>query len=114
VDRAIRDYADPGFEMHLPSDYPEGSQVLRGREGMAAFGAVLREAWREWRIVPKRFLDAGDQVVVFALLVAVGHESGVPIELATNHVWTIRDGRATSLRVYRDRSEALAAAGLRE
>jgi hypothetical protein len=51
-------------------------------------------------------------VVVFARLVAVGLESGIPIELDTNHVWTIRDCRAISLCVYRDRSEALEAVGL--
>jgi hypothetical protein len=45
--------------------------------------------------------------LVFARLVAVGHESGVPVELETNHLWTVRKGRAISLCVYRDRAEAL-------
>ena len=114
LDRALGDYADERFELHLPADYPEGGQVFRGREGLRAYTASLRETWREWRFVPERFLDTNDHVVVFALLVARGHESDVPIELETNHVWTIRDGRATSMRVYRDRSEALEAVGLRE
>jgi ketosteroid isomerase-like protein len=107
VARLFRDYVDARFELHLPPDYPEGEQVLRGREGMNAFAAVLRETWSEWRFVPERFLDAHDCVLVFARLVAVGHESGVPIELETNHIWTIRNGRATSMCVYRDRAEAL-------
>jgi ketosteroid isomerase-like protein len=81
---------------------------------MTAFLAMLREAWSEWRFVPERFFDAGDRVLVFAHIIAVGHESGVPIELATAHLWTIRAGRITSARIYRDRSEALEAAGLRE
>jgi ketosteroid isomerase-like protein len=114
VTRLFRDYADARFELHLPPDYPEGEQVLRGREGMNAFAAVLRETWSEWRFVPERFLDAHDCVLVFARLVAVGHESGVPIELETNHVWTVRDGRATSMCVYRDRAEALEALQRRE
>ena len=75
---------------------------------------MLREAWSEWRFVPERFFDAGDRVLVFVHVVAVGRESGVPIDLETAHLWTIRDGRAKSMRVYRDRSEALEAAGLRE
>ncbi len=114
VTRLFRDYADARFELHLPPDYPEGEQVLRGREGMNAFAAVLRETWSEWRFVPERFLDAHDCVLVFARLVAVGHESGVPIELETNHVWTVRDGRATSVCVYRDRGEAIEALQRRE
>jgi ketosteroid isomerase-like protein len=75
---------------------------------------MLREAWGEWRLVPERFLDAGDRVVVFARVVGKGGASGAPFELETTHVWTILGGRATSAHAYRDRSEALEAAGLRE
>lgn len=113
-DRALRDYADPRFELQLPADYPEGRQVFEGREGIDAMVATLRSAWREFRFVPERFLDAKDRVVVFARLVAVGHESGVPIELETTHVWTVRDRRVTSMHAYRNRSEALEAVGLGE
>ena len=112
VERLFRDYVDAGFVLHLPPDYPEGEQVLRGREGMNAFVAVLRETWSEWRFVPERFLDADAGVLVFARLVAVGAESGVPVELETNHIWTLTGGRATSMTVYRDRTEALEAVGL--
>jgi hypothetical protein len=52
VDRLFRDYVDARFELHLPPDYPEGEQVLRGREGMDAFVDVLQETWSEWRFVP--------------------------------------------------------------
>ena len=114
VNRLGGEYADDEFEVHLPADYPEGEQVFRGREGMTALTAALRELWSEWRFVPERFLDAGDHLLVFALLIARGHESGVPIELETTHVWTFRDGQATAMRVYRDRAEALEAVGLRE
>jgi ketosteroid isomerase-like protein len=114
VDSVLGEYADDGFELRLPADYPEGEQVHRGHEGMNAIVAALRETWSEWWFVPERFLVADDRVVVFARLFAVGHESGVPIERETNHVWTIRDGRAASLCVYRDRPAALAAVGLSE
>jgi ketosteroid isomerase-like protein len=75
---------------------------------------MLREAWREWRFEPERFIDAGDRVVVFARLLGKGVGSGAPFELETAHVWTIHSGRAASMYAYRDRSEALEAAGLRE
>jgi ketosteroid isomerase-like protein len=75
---------------------------------------MLSETWREWHFEPERFLDAGDRVVVFARIVGKGGASGLPFELETTHVWTIRSGRATSMHAYRDRSEALEAAGLRE
>jgi ketosteroid isomerase-like protein len=114
LDRLFRDFLDADFVFSLPPDYPEGARVLRGREGMVAFAAMLRDAWSEWRFVPERFDDAGDRVLVFIRVVAVGHESGVPIELETAHLWTIRAGRVRSAHIYRDRSDALEAVGLRE
>ena len=114
VDRAFRDYLDAQFEFRLPSDYPEGEPVFRGREGFADMIAMLGDTWGKWRFERERFVDAGDHVVVFVRILAEGGASGVPIEQESTHVWTIRDGRATSMRVYRDRSEALEAVGLRE
>jgi ketosteroid isomerase-like protein len=115
IDRAFRDYVDERvFEAHLPSDYPEGEPVFRGREGFDEMLAMLRETWVKWRIEAEHFRTAGDRVVAFVRIVAEGASSGVPIESETAHVWTIRGGRATAMHAYRDRTEALEAAGLQE
>jgi ketosteroid isomerase-like protein len=114
INRIFRDYLDEQFEVRLPPDYPEGEPVFRGRDGAAELGAMLRATWGKWRLEPKRFLDAGDRVVVFVRILAKGGASGVPIEVETAHVWTIRGARVTSVHAYRDRSQALEAAGLEE
>jgi len=72
---------------------------------------MLRDASAEWRFEPERFTDAGDVVVVFVRVVAVGRASGTPIQISDAHVVTVVDGRITSTRVYRDRKEALEAGG---
>src|SRR5262245_64892192 len=107
IDQAFHDYLDEQFELRLPNDYPEGEPVFRGREGFAQVTAMLREAWREWRFEPERFLDAGERVVVFARVVGKGGGSGVPFEMETTHVWTIHAGRVRSLHAYRHRADAL-------
>jgi ketosteroid isomerase-like protein len=114
LDEMFRDYLDEHYELHLPGGYPEGDPVFRGREGIVALLAMLRDAWSEWRFEPERFFDAGDQVVVFVLVVATGRASGMPIELPDAHLVAMRDGRMTSSRVYRDRTEALDAVGLHD
>lgn len=111
-DRIFRDYLDEEYELRLPGGYPEGEPAFTGREGVEQLVAMLRDSWSEWRFEPDRFIDAGDQVVVFVRVVAKGSASGVPIELPDAHVVTLSDGRLTSTRVYRDRSEALEAVGL--
>ena len=112
IDRLFREDLDENFEFRLPADYPEGEPVFRGRNGIDQVIGMLRETWGEWLFEPERFLDAGDRVVVFARIVGKGGASGAPFELETTHVWTIHAGRATSLHAYRDRSQALEAAGL--
>jgi ketosteroid isomerase-like protein len=112
VERLFHDYLDQHFELHLPPDYPEGAPVFRGREGMAQFIAMLRESWSDWRFETEEFLDADERVIVSGRILARGGASDVPIKLETTHVWTAHAGRATSLQVYRDRSEALEATGI--
>jgi len=113
IDRVFRDFLDEHFEVQLPADYPEGEQVFRGREGFGEFIARIADAWRKWRFEVERFLDADDGVVVFLRIRAEGGASQVPIQFETTHVWTVRGGRVKSLRAYRNRSQALEAAGLR-
>ena len=114
IDRLFREYYDEQLEIRMPADYPEGEQVLRGREGMAQLLAMLRDTWTEFRFAPERFFDAGDRVAVFVRVVAEGGASGVATERPTAHVWTVRDGRLSSIQIYRDRAQAMDAVGLRE
>jgi ketosteroid isomerase-like protein len=109
ADRAFRDYLDESFELRLP-DYPDGEPIFRGREGLSQWIERLRGVWAEWRFEPERFIDAGDQVVVFLMIVARSR-SGVPVEFPSAQVVTIHDGRIASIRAYRHHSEALGAVG---
>ncbi len=114
LDRLFREYYDEGVEIRMPADYPEGEQVLRGREGMTRLLAMLRETWTEFRFEPERFIDAGDRVAALVRVVAEGGASGVATDRKTAHIWLVRDGRLSSIQIYRDRSEALEAVGLAE
>jgi ketosteroid isomerase-like protein len=107
------DYFEEGVELQLPSDYPEAVPVFKGPEGLEQWAAWLSEAWANLRFEPERFIDAGERVVVFETIVARSR-SGVPVELPSAPVVTIRDGRVASIRAFRDRSQALKAVGLAE
>jgi hypothetical protein len=68
IDRLVREDLDENFEFRLPADYPEGEPVFRGREGLDQLVAMLSESWREWRMEPERFLDAGERERAGALV----------------------------------------------
>jgi ketosteroid isomerase-like protein len=114
LDRLFREFYDDRVEIRMPADYPEGEQVLWGRKGMVGVVALLRETWTEFRFEPERFIDAGVRVVVFIRVVAEGGVSGVAVEQETAHLWCVRNGRLSSIQIYRDRSQALEAVGLSE
>ena len=114
LDRLFRDHFEEQLEIRMPADYPEGEQVLRGREGFAQLVGMLRETWTEFRFEAERFIDAGGRVAVFVRVLAEGGASGVATERKTAHIWTVRDGRLSSIQIYLDRAQALEAAGLRE
>jgi ketosteroid isomerase-like protein len=112
LDRLFRDYYEEQVEVRMPADYPEGEQVYVGPRGMSELIAALRDSWTRWRFEAERFLEAGDRVIVLIRVVAEGGSSGLPTERKTAHLWTIRGGRLSSIRIYRDRSEAFEAVGL--
>ena len=60
------------------------------------------------------FLDAGEQVVVATRIRGRGRGSGVEVDQRITLLWGLTDGRVTRVAGYRDRSEALEAAGLSE
>jgi ketosteroid isomerase-like protein len=114
LDHLFREYYDEQFEVLMPPDYPEGEQVYFGRRGMSKLIGGLRDSWTKWRFEAERFIDVGERVIVLIRVVAEGGSSGIATERETAHLWTVRDGRLTAIQIYRDRAEALEAAGLGE
>jgi ketosteroid isomerase-like protein len=114
LDRTFARYYDDQVEIRMPSDYPEGEQVLVGRRGMAEVIAQLRDSWTSWRFEAEEFVDAERCVLVLIRVVAEGEASGLAAVQETAHVWTVRDGLLASIQIYRDRAQALEAVGLSE
>jgi ketosteroid isomerase-like protein len=112
ADTAFDSLLHADFEVRFPPDWPEGTQVFRGREGAAEQSAALADSWAEWRVEPEEYLDAGDHVVVFARMRARGVGSGAEVEFERTQVWGFREGRAAFMQVYVDREEALRAVGM--
>ena len=83
---------------------------IDGAQGVEGLGDLFREwtsAWASCRIEAEEFHDAGGQVVAFVRVIARGSGSAIDVEMENAHVWTMRDGRAASIRAYTDRERAL-------
>jgi uncharacterized protein len=110
---AFGDLLDPEFALEEASDVPDRSG-FSGRDAFIANMTKLDESFDELRIEPIEFVDLGDKLVVVVSLAGRGRASGAPVETTFAQLWTLRDGKAVSLRDYATKSQALEAAGLRE
>ncbi len=74
------------------------------------------ETWDHLKVEAEEYLDAGEFVVVLLRFRGVGRASGAPVEQATYHVFTMRNGKVARMVEYGPgkRSEAFEAAGLSE
>jgi ketosteroid isomerase-like protein len=110
---AVIALCDPAFRLDM-SDRVLNPMVYEGHGGIRRFYDEVRDVWANYTWEPEQLIESGDQVVALLRSTGIGRGSGVEIERQTAMVWTVHDSRATSLRFFRNRAEALEAAGLRE
>jgi ketosteroid isomerase-like protein len=83
-----------------------------GVQAMSDVMSTWVDAYERVTLIAERLIDAGDQVVVIGTWRGLGKASGVATELRHGSVWTLRDGRATSVDSFMEPRDALAAAGI--
>jgi ketosteroid isomerase-like protein len=93
---------DPEFAVH------------RGIDAVRHHYASWVDAYPDLTLEPVEARGRGDTVFLWVHCSGSGRESEVPLSMRLAHVITMRDGKVTRLHVYRDRAEALNAAGLSE
>ena len=76
-------------------------------EGLAELFREWTSAWESCRIEAEELHQVGDKVVVFVKVHARGSGSAIDVDMENAHVWTMRDGRAASIRAYTDRERAM-------
>ena len=91
-----------------------------GQELPARRPDELLAMWKRWEadwerieLTPEEYIDAGDQVVLVVLYSGRARASGIELEDRLFEVHTLRDGKIVRKREFKERSEALEAAGLR-
>jgi ketosteroid isomerase-like protein len=112
----LEEFLDAEIEWRGPLEFPDLAEPLYGHEGVARYHAKLAEAFDDYRMVPERFIDAGDdRVLVFSREGGRGKESGAEVQThLTAHLWTLKDGKAIRMQSYWERADALEAVGLTE
>jgi ketosteroid isomerase-like protein len=85
----------------------EGSPFAKGNPfvGPDAVGQLLGHIGTDildFRLVPERFTDGGDVVLVEGRYTGHGRETGRPFDAQFAHVWHLRDGQVVRFQQYTD------------
>jgi len=103
---------DPDFEMHLVG-VAGASIYYAGESGIREFFRDMAESWDSFGSEAIDLRDLGDRVVALGTVRARGRASKIDVEAQRGWIVELKDGRAHSIRSFRDPQKALEAAGLR-
>jgi|RhiMetdeSRZDD1v2_1073273.scaffolds.fasta_scaffold23870_8 ketosteroid isomerase-like protein len=88
--------------------------VHRGHEGLVEYFSLGREMWKSQRYEVQDAIPLDeDRVVVLQRTVSVGRD-GVETIARNANVFTLKQGKATHIKAFQTKAEALEAVGLRE
>jgi ketosteroid isomerase-like protein len=101
--------ADPEFELQT-ADQVVNPGVYRGPTEVRRFFEDLFGPFEEVIVEAEEFFERGDRIAVFIFTRLRPRGSSAMMENRIGHLWTMRDGRAIRLEVFRKREDALEAA----
>src|SRR5919108_1110094 len=101
------------FGLEEATELPDPG-TYAGKEAFIANLAKLEESFEELRLEPLEVVDLGEKIVVVVSMSGRGRGSSAPVEMTFAQLWSLRDGKAVSLRDYATKAEALEAVGLSE
>jgi uncharacterized protein len=112
---ASADLYDPHVVLVLGGEFgPGDAGAYHGTEGIATYTRDLLGPWTRLTMQAEEIVAAGDSVLVDVHQCAVGRTSGIETKLDFFMLWSFRGGRVIRVESFRERAEALEAAGLGE
>jgi len=108
---AALELIDPEIEVEYRGQLIDKNATYYGHAGLRQLMESIRENFEEFDVAVEEYIDVEDEVVVALRQRAVGKASGASVDIHIGQVWTLRNGKAVRWRIYRSKSEALAAVG---
>jgi len=109
IDKAVQ-CLDPNVEWTEPAEFPGGG-TYHGVEGAKHYLAQSRAGASELISDPEEFIPAGRRIVVFVKARVLPKGSSTWREIRLADVYTFQNGRATKMRAFANREDALRWAG---
>jgi len=101
IPAALAAFADD-IEWSEPDGYPLGGTYVGPQAVLEDVFMHLGEIGDHFSVVPERFVADGDTVVALGNLAWKNKETGAPASVKMAHVWTFRNGKATTFQQHTD------------
>ena len=109
---AILACIDPEMEFDWTESISPFKDVYKGREGLEAFWAEMRETWARFTPRIDRVIDCGEGSLVTTMTVfGQARTSGIELEAHGAILWAVREGRIVHGKLFQNERDAVAAAG---
>ena len=112
IDAALKDAA-PDFVFDFSRSVGLEAGVYKLDQMRTFFGRWVGGMWESSRFEAYEFIEAGDLVMTPVTNLLRGRD-GIEVQARGAWVWTFRDGSVARITFYRERQDALEAAGLQE
>jgi ketosteroid isomerase-like protein len=110
----LPELVDPDIEIDLSRNV-FNPDVYQGYPGLKRSTSMIDDMWDEFSVSPTELIDVDGNVVAAVTLHGRNKRSGLDVTMNFFDVFTLRNRRVLRILAgYRDRSEALEAAGLSE
>lgn len=111
VFQGTEDIYDEHVLLVMRPQFPDSGLYL-GLGQLARYTRGFLEPWTRIAIEAEELIDAGDTVIAAVRQHGAGTESGATTEFRYFQLWTFRGRKVIRLENFRERAEALEAAGL--
>jgi len=112
LDAAV-EAVSPDFEFDFSNSRGPLSGIFRGRDGAREFLTSFLDAWAALEFDPEEIIELdGDRMLTVTAVRGRGNESGADVTATGSNIWTVRDGKVATVKMYQSKAEALEAAGL--
>jgi ketosteroid isomerase-like protein len=105
IDSAVQ-FLGPQVEWIEPDEFPGGG-TYHGVGGVQKYLAQSRAGAAQVISEPERFIPVGDRMVVFVHARVLPKENGMWQDIRLADVYTIQGGKATKMRAFANREDAL-------
>ena len=112
---AALELVDPDADLDWSDSRAPYGGRFKGHDGLRHFFQMFIDAWDEWYPEFEEVIDVGPETILIVTRVrARGKGSGVPVEARGASIWSVRDGKVVSAKLFQPKAEALAALGVSE